>query len=411
MKILHLSTSFSTQSAGYRLHQGLRSIGINSNVLVGARSVDEPTVIKPNSIERVIAYTSSEIDKLLVNIYSKRRNTPFSASVLSNNINKKIFKLNPSLIHLHWINGGFIRIEQLEKIKKPMLWTLHDSWGFTGGCHIPFDCNRYQTGCGKCPALQSNNNKDLSSWILKRKIQSWQSLNLTLVTPSHWLANAASSSLIFKDFRVEVIPNGINTDVFKPIDKKLARNILGLSENKKYILFGAVNSTSDYNKGFHLLQPALQYIKSHGHYNDLELIVFGSNEPASAPDLGLKTNYVGMLNDAISLLVLYNAADVFVAPSLQENFPNTILESLSCGTPAVAFKIGGIPDLIDHQKNGFLAKPFDSEDLANGIMWVLDDISQYKQLSIQSRKKVESNFSLDIVANKYGFLYNELISQ
>jgi glycosyltransferase involved in cell wall biosynthesis len=267
----------------------------------------------------------------------------------------------------------------------------------------------YTNSCGTCPQLHSNKEKDLSRWIWQRKAKAWQDLNLTIVTPSHWLAKCAASSSLLKDIRIEVIPNGLDTKQYKPIEKSVARSILGLPEDKQLILFGAVSATSDPRKGFNFLQSALQNLSQSGWGKQVEVVIFGASQPKNLPELGLKSHYLGRLNDDISLSLVYASADLFLAPSVQDNLPNTVMESLACGTPCVAFDIGGMPDMIDHQQNGYLAKHFDIEDLARGIAWVLGDEERLRKLGINGREKVEQNFTLEIQANNYLSLYQDLI--
>jgi glycosyltransferase involved in cell wall biosynthesis len=226
-------------------------------------------------------------------------------------------------------------------------------WAFTGGCHYNQECDRYINCCGACPQLHSNKNWDISRWVWQRKAKAWQNLNLTIVTPSQWLAKCAISSSILQNQKIKVIPYGLETQTYKPIERHLARKILNLPNNKQLILFGAMNATSDLRKGFHLLQLALKSLRQAVCAEQFELVVFGASRPANEVDLSFKTHYLGRLSDDISLSLIYSSADVFVAPSIQDNLPNTVMESLACGTPCVAFNIGGMPEMIEHQKNGY----------------------------------------------------------
>ena len=292
--------------------------------------------------------------------------TPYSVQWLPNIITHKIAQINPDIINLHRICGGYLQIETLAKFNKPIVWTLHDMWAFTGGCHYSQECARYTKSCGSCPQLDSNRDWDLSRWVWQRKAKAWQDLNLTIVTPSQWLAKCARVSSLFQDLPIKVIPNGIDTTKYKPIAQSLARELLNLPQDKQLVLFGAMNATSDRRKGFHFLQPALQYLSQSGWQEKLEIVIFGASEPINPPNLGFKCHYLGRLNDDISLALAYNASDVMIVPSLEDNLPNTVMEAIACGTPCVTFNIGGMPDMIEHQKNGYLAVPFQIEDLAGG---------------------------------------------
>jgi glycosyltransferase involved in cell wall biosynthesis len=244
--------------------------------------------------------------------------------------------------------------------------------------------------------------------VWQRKLKAWKNLNLTIVTPSYWLAKCSGASSLLQNARIEVIPNGIDTEIFKPVQRFIARTILGLPQNKRLILFGAIEPTSNIRKGFHLLQPALKKLSQSDWVDRVELVVFGASKPKNVPDFGFKSNYLGKLNDDISLALVYAAVDLFVAPSLEDNLPNTIIESLACATPCVAFNIGGMPDMIEHQQNGYLAQPFDVEDLARGITWVLEDVERWQKLCDRSRQKVEQQFTLQIQAMNYLSLYKNI---
>jgi glycosyltransferase involved in cell wall biosynthesis len=282
-------------------------------------------------------------------------------------------------------------------------------WGFTGGCHVTGECDRYTASCGSCPQLNSNKDRDLSRWVWERKVKAWKDLNLTLVSPSSWLADCASASSIFRNTRIEVIPHGLDTQKFRPVNQRLAREILNLPQDKKLILFGALEATSDRNKGFHLLLPALQELSKSGYSHDWEVVIFGASQPETPPNLGFKTHYLGHLYDDISLISVYSAADVMLVPSLQESFGQTASESLACGTPVVAFNSTGLKDIVEHQQSGYLAKPYEVEDFAKGITWVLENSERLEKLSFYAREKAEREFSLELQARRYSSLFHEIV--
>jgi len=286
---------------------------------------------------------------------------------------------------------------------------LHDMWPFTGGCHYDDECGEFQDSCGKCPALGSDLDYDLSRYLWKRKHKAWEHIPIVVVATSHWLANMARLSSLFKDKRVEVIPNGIDTDTYKPINKEVARAALNLPQDKRLVLFSAFGAVSDKRKGSHLLLPALEKMSEIGWGLKTELLIIGASQPENPPEIGMPVHYMGHLSDEISQVLLYSAADVVVAPSMQENLSNTVMESLACGTPVVAFNIGGMPDMIDHKANGYLADPFDSNDLANGIMWILENDSRLDLLSQCARQVAVDRYALKVVAGRYLALYKSLV--
>lgn len=417
MKVLLLSTSDldgGAARATYRLHKGFQSINTVSQMLVQAKHSDDERVIttqKRCDVGEAIGVLRRGIDNLPLKAYPGRDRASYSPQWLPDRINAKVAQLNPDIINLHWVNKGYLQIESLAKFNKPLVWSLHDMWSFTGGCHYSQGCDRYEVSCGACPYLQSEKSLDLSRWVWQRKARNWKDLNLTIVALSSWLAKCAQSSSLFKNSRVETIPNGLNTESYKPVHQKIARKLLNLPLDKKLILFGSVNPTSDKRKGFHLLQSALQSLKQSGWQEDLELVIFGTSQPEKPVEMGFKAHYLGMFSDDPSLALVYSSADIFIAPSIQENLANTVMESLACGTPCVAFRIGGMSDLIEHQKNGYLAEPFKIEDLAQGIVWVLDNAERHQKLAEYARKKVEQEFAIEIQARRYMCLFAEILER
>lgn len=398
--------------ATYRLHRGLLSIGVDSRLLVLQKGSNDPTVItlEPQSrLKNKIAAFYARRDEAVTRQCKAEGNRYFSPARCPDRLASKVAAADPDLVHLFWVNSGFLKIETLKRFKKPLIWTLHDMWPFTGGCHYDDECRRFRQSCGKCPILGSGSDHDLSRQIFERKRTAWRDVPITVVATSNWLADMARSSSLFKDQRIEVIPNGIDTGRYKPLDKHAARAAFGLPQDKHLVLFSAFSAITDKRKGNHLLVPALRRMAGSGWGERTELVVIGAGKPENPPDLGMKVHYMGDFHDEISQVLLYSAADVTVAPSMQENLSNTVMESLSCGTPVVAFDIGGMPDMIDHQDSGFLARPFESDDLAAGMMWVLEDKTRHDKLAEHSRKTAVERFDLKTVANLYLSLYRDML--
>lgn len=413
MKVLHVSTSLMPQSAAYRIHRALLKQGIDSfnYVLVnGADNVrDERIVSCSSKAKKMLDKICSTVSNRVINFLRNECKTPFSIAYTSSLDKKLIDNISPDIINLHWICGNFVSIEDMEFLSKyKIVWTLHDSWAFTGGCHIPYQCDKYVKGCKKCEQFLPWYGYDIVNNFFCAKKKLYKS-NITIVTPSKWLSKCASQSAIFSNNTIYNIPNPIFTKEYKPICKESARYILNLDANKKYILFGAVNSTSDKNKGFVYVQEALKKLYTEKFsIDEIELLVFGGNKPIHNIDFGYKATYMGYIHDDITLNILYSAADVMLVPSKSENFPNTILEAMSSGTPCVAFGVGGIPDIIEHKDNGYLAKPFDVNDLTDGIKFVLQSISVGSYMSDSARRKIEKFYSDEIIAKKYIKLYDSL---
>ena len=415
MRILLLNTTDingGAARAAYRLHQGLNRIGVQSQMLVQEKFSSDTMVQAPgNRVEQGIARGRISFDALPLKCYSQTRKANFSLQWLPERIALQVTNLNPDVINIHWTGSAFLRWETLTKFKQPVVWTLHDMGAFTGGCFYAHDCRGYTASCGKCPQLGSHRERDLSRWVWRRKAKAWRNLDLTVVSPSRWLAKCAGESSLFGDVTIKVIPNGVDVNKYRPITKSVARELLGLAQDKHIIMFGSFNATSDRRKGFHLLQPALQSLSQSGWGDKAQVVVFGASHGSNSPELGFKTDYLGTLKDDLSLALAYSAADVFVLPSLQENLANTVIEALACGTPCVAFDIGGMPDMIEHEANGYLVKPLQVEDLAAGIAWVLDNPERRKKLSDNAREKVVQEFTQEIQANRYLRLFEEIKNQ
>lgn len=393
--------------AANRLHKALLFEGINSIMLVQDKNTTDPTVITVKTKLKNCANTvRSSIDGLPVKLYKNRTKTLFSPAWLGfSNIIQVINNLNPDIVHFHWVNSGMLNIKDISKIKAPIVWSLHDMWPFTGGCHYDENCGFYRKNCGECKVLGSDSNRDLSSKVWKRKKTVFDKVsNMSIVGLSSWLNKCSQESSLFNKYPHYNIPNPIDTNEFSPYNKNESKKIWKLPLNKKIVLFGAMSATSDPRKGFLQLSKALNIL----NMEDVELVVFGSEKPLKNDGFSFKVHYTGHLYDRISLITLYSAVDVMVVPSLQENLSNAIMESMSCGTPVVGFDIGGNSDMIEHKSNGYLAQPYCENDLKDGIKWVLTN-EKYDDLRAKCRKKVLDCFDSKLVVNKYIDLYKEIL--
>jgi glycosyltransferase involved in cell wall biosynthesis len=391
------------------LYKALKEEGVDACLLVQKMNLKEPGIIGPSKkVEKFINLTRPSLDQIILKFYKNRKDIIFSPSWLGfNNIIKKINMNHPDIVHFHWINAGMIRIEDIIKINVPIIWSLHDMWPFTGGCHCAFGCENYKNSCGNCVVLGSRNENDLSKRVWKRKKRTYQKKEIIVIALSKWIMNCARNSSLFGCNRIIRIPNLIDSKLFKPHDKKFARQLWNLDQQKKLILFCGLGAVRNKLKGFNFLLEALKIIDN----KNIELILVGDDSIDSQIDLQnvkFKINWVGRINDDISLVTLYNAADVTVVPSLQENLSNVIMESMSCGVPVVAFHIGGNGDMIDDKYNGYLAKPFDIEDLANGINYVLYN-KEYELMSKNAREKIQKEFDKKVVIKKYIELYDRIL--
>jgi len=416
MKVLHINfcdIHGGAAIAAYRINKALNFCGINSQILVKEKFSTDKTIIPVKKVKfsnlRTICGNIYEL--MYLKKYKKKKNVIFSVAKVGVNIIDENSLKEADIIHLHWINGGIVSLKQLKKLsnlKKPIVWTLHDMWPFTGGCHYAGNCNKYKNMCGKCNILESEKTKDLSTQIFNEKKKIFDNMKMEVVCCSNWLANCAKESELFKDKKITVIPNCIDENLYKPIDSKIAKKILNLDINKKYILFGADNSVKDERKGYKYLIESLKIFANSEFNNNIELMVFGG--VGEEKNLPFKIRFFGRLHDDVSLNLVYSAADVFVAPSLEDNLPNTIMESLFSGTPVVAFNIGGIPDMIKHKFNGYLAKKNDSMDLCRGIEYILSNCNKNENIRKNCRNFAIENFNEENIANQYIKIYKNILT-
>jgi len=393
--------------AAKRLLEGLKNTGTKAQMYVQVKTTDDPRVITSNSrLYRSTTMVRDYADSAPLIFYRNRQKTSWSVGWLPYNITKKIRLFNPDIVNFHWINGGFFPISQLRKIKVPMVLTLHDMWTFTGGCHYTSECEKYMTHCGACPQLGSQSYRDLSYFLFGRKQKYLNPLDIEIVSPSRWLADCAGSSAILRYKKIHVIPNGVDLSVYKPIDQQWARGILNLPVRKKFILFGAIGASSLPRKGFRYLQEALKRLPA-AVKSECELLTFGDTVAPELDSIGIPHRNLGKISGEIGLSLVYSASDVYISPATQEAFGLTVLESMACGTPVVAFNTGGARDIIGHKSTGYLADLGDADSLATGIVWCLSN-NEERILSRECRSRAVAMFDIHRVAREYSALYSRI---
>ncbi len=393
--------------AAYRIHHALRQSGVDSRMCVDSATSGDWTAQGP----------ATKLRKGWAKIRPTLGGAPFKPVFKTGNPiihspailpSGRVAALNNSdadVLHLHWVQGEMLSIADIGRLRKPVVWTLHDMWAFCGAEHYTEEF-RWREGYRKGNRPSYESGFDLNRWTWERKRKHWQR-PMHIVTPSHWLAQSVRESALMRDWPVSVIPNPIDTERWQPLEQVLARELLGLPKGVPLLLFGAIGGGQDPRKGFDLLQAALQHLR--GEISELQLVVFGQLRPKDPPDLGFPIHYTGYLHDDLSLRALYSAADAFVLPSRQDNLPNTGVESLACGTPVVAFDTCGLPDIVTHQETGYLAKAFDEEDLARGIQWVLADHVRHVRLGAKARAEAVTRFASTVIAPQYVKTYKSAI--
>lgn len=404
-------------AACMRLLKALKAQKIDVKLLVQDKKTTELRVegIAKGFISRLKAKANFLYERLPF-IFFHAKDKPvrfaFSTANAGTSITDNHLVKNADVLHLHWTNSGFLSIADLKELVetgKPIVWTLHDMWAFTGGCHYSGDCDHYQRQCGNCWFLRDAGDNDISNsgWLRKAAMFA-DAKNITFVTCSKWLAGVARQSSLIKNFRIEAIPNPIDTSIFSPKDKTDTREKWCVNPWAKIILFGAANIT-DRRKGITYLVEALNILE--GKCPDttaVEVVIFGKNKHFDVTQLPFPVKELSLISSQEELAEVYSLADVFVTPSIEDNLPNTVMEALSCGTPVVAFNTGGIPEMVDHQQNGYLAAFKSAADLAKGLYEVLY-MDNAKGFSANARNKVLADFNNETIANQYIKVYQSML--
>ena len=411
VNIIHLNHSDvlgGAARAAYRIHRALRRHQLDSLMAVDSKFSDDWSVQGPRGrFDKALARLRPVVGAASVSFLKTNNAILHSPALLPSRWPMRLANLKHVILHLHWICGEMLSIPEIGRLPRPVVWTLHDMWAFCGAEHYTEDF-RWRDGYVRSnrPAYESG--LDLNRWVWERKQKYWKR-PFYIVTPSHWLGQCVRESALMRGWPVTVIPNALNTDVWAPVERSLARRLLGLPQDEPLVLFGAMGGGQHRIKGFDLLRASLAHLRD--QRRDLCLLVFGQSAPRESEGLGFPVHYLGHLHDDLSLRVLYSAADVMVVPSRQEAFGQTASEAHACGTPVIAFDTCGLPDIVSHMETGYLARPFDTEDLAAGIEWVLADYSRQEELSRNARDMAVERFSDAVVVPQYLAIYEKAIAE
>jgi glycosyltransferase involved in cell wall biosynthesis len=408
LKVIHLSytdISGGAARAAYRIHHSLRKIGVDSLMWVNKAIAEDWTVERPARISSK-AFDALRVHAVrqLIKFYKTGNPIIHSPSILPSRWVERINFSDADIVHLHWVQGEMLSIADIGHIQKPIVWTLHDMWAFCGAEHYSED-NRWRQGYHRGNRPWHESGIDLNRWTWQRKCKDWKK-PIQIITPSQWLADCVRESALMRHWPVDVVSYPIDIDRWRPIEKKVARNLLGLPQEVPLLIFGAMGGGRDPRKGFDLLISALNEVDN--QLAGLELVVFGESEPKFKPNLGFPIHYAGHLYDDISLRLYYSAADVFALPSRQDNQPLTCMESLSCGTPVVAFNTSGLPSMIINKRTGYLAEAFDVKDFARGIKYLIEN-SGTGAFETSARAYAEMRFSQNLIAQQYVDIYKRVL--
>lgn len=410
--VVHLAQSDSeggANKAAFRLHSNLRKAGVESIFHCGRKHLNDPSVVPAHwpgagdFVSDVVAYFNARS----LRQYPNRIGVPFSPMRFSYGRLDTRLLSRADVVCLHWIAGGFLRARQLQRVKKPMVWRLSDIWPFSGGCHYPGACTGFERACGACPQLGSKSDDDLSRYGVRLREDGYRNLDLTVVAPSRWIADLARRSRLFRGIRIEHIPTGVDLTMFYPRDRLSARARLNLPPDGHLVVFGALGATTDPRKGYAQLRTVLEKLGASTDYQ-LTLVTFGGDEANRAAQISrFPVYHLGRVDSQDTLANIYSAADLLVAPFLEDNLPNVVLEAIACGTPVAGFAAGGIPDAVEHEGNGYLAPTGDSDGLARGIAYILDRLEDGRMRS-NAGAFARRNFDLLKCGERYVELFREV---
>lgn len=418
MRVLIVNTSEKTGGAAvaaHRLMDALNNNGVKAKMLVRDKASDHLTVVALQGSWKHRWHFLWERWCIFWRLrFSRKHLFEIDIANTGTDITTLPEYKEADIIHLHWINQGMLSLKNIGKILasgKPVVWTMHDLWPATAICHYARGCTSFSDKCHHCPLLPGGgSSQDLSAKVWKQKVNILQGRNIHFVTCSTWLGNEARKSRMIGNQPIHSIPNPIDTHVFKPLDKAKAREECGIPTDKRIILFVSQRVT-DRRKGMDYFIHAVEKMSLlHPEMKEkVGIAILGGHSEEFIGTLPLPIYPLGYVSDERQIVNIYNSSDLFVLPSLEDNQPNTIMEALACGVPCVGFRVGGIPEMIDHRQNGYIAQYQDEDDLARGMAWVLGD-ADWQLLSKNAVKKVATSYSQQNVAMKYVEVYQEAMA-
>ena len=418
MRVLIVNTSEKAGGAAVaanRLMDALNNNGVKAKMLVRDKVTDDITVVGlPQSLRSQWSFLWERWCIFWHLHFSKKHLFALDIANAGFDITSLPEFKEADVIHLHWINQGMLSLKGIRKIinsGKPIVWTMHDMWPASSICHLTLGCHHYNNGCGNCKYLPHGGGKnDLSAKVWQKKQKLYRGKNISFVTCSKWLANEAKLSNLLSGHRLHTVPNPIDTHIYNRQDKQEARFRTTLPVDKRIILFIAQKATNPYKGMDYLVEACQLLVAEHPEMKENTCVaILGGHSEELVDKLPFQTFSLGYVSDDKRIVDIYNAADVFVLPSLSENLPNTIMEAMACGVPSVGFKVGGIPEMIDHRKNGYVANYRDAKDLAAGIHWVLAEANP-GEMQKACLTKVMHNYSQHAVALDYIEVYNEAMA-
>lgn len=418
MKILHVSTGDANGGAAraaYRIHRALVDNGIESVMRVLNSGTGDSTVStgKPRELIKRIG---DKVYKRLLEQSQRGWHTDnpilHTFGQISANLVDELNNSDADILHLHWVSG-MLSVADIGRLRKPIVWTLHDMWAFCGGEHYAPDDeqSRFRVGYHPNNRPPGERGPDLNrkTWLSKQR--AWARQSFTIISPSQWLSNCVQDSVLLRKHPVHVVANPLDTNFpWRPVPQEIARAALGLPQGSRLILTGAIGGMLDPRKGGDLMLAAVDRVIQHVPQGDVRLVIYGQHSNTNTLSWPCPVHWLGELRDDRVLALIYAASDVMVVPSRQEAFGQTASEAQACGTPVVAFDLGGLPDIVQHKKTGWLAPAFDIDSLGSGIEWILNDMNRLRVLRQTAREMALARFSQNIICTKHLAIYNKVIA-
>jgi glycosyltransferase involved in cell wall biosynthesis len=389
--------------AAFRLHQALRGIGVESFMAVRRKHSSDPHVHKMTPSELGWPPTGRGYLDLLPSFLCRRKDEPISLGLQSASLGKLVDRFKPDIVNLHWINGGIASIRAVGKLQVPVVWTLHDMWPFTGGCHYSGGCTQYLLNCRKCPKIKSIFGAPaVTRWVHERKRKHWGTNPLHAITPSAWMKELALASSLFAEAKITHIPNCVDAAVFNSGGREKTRSELALPRDSKAVLFSSANQS---RKGANIIPKFIQLLRRGESTTSWRFLFMGGLPPLLEPQID--TIALPHSTNETRVATYYAASDLYVLPSLEDNLPNTVSESLNCGTPVIAFPTGGIPEMIENFRNGVLSKDLTAESLVAAVQTCLRDrFLERHEIANNAR----ATYAPNVIASQHQQLYRELLS-
>jgi glycosyltransferase involved in cell wall biosynthesis len=418
LKILVVSHSDGERGA-YKaaslLHRFLRAHAVESHMLVRSSQGDTPGVIGPsNRVSRWMSVLRDKTGVAIQKLFGRNDGNTLSMNVLPSLWSGKIKSLGVDVVNLQWVGQETLSIRDIGKIDRPVVWTAQDLWPLAGAKHYTYEHHEpgLSPGSGRVSKARAAAPKwfDADRWVRARK-QRWWRANMSIICPSRWMAECVATSPVAASWHVDVIPNVVDTTLFKPLPKNFCRSVFNIDAGRRLLTCGAYNLFWDLRKGGDLLVAMLEKLRSRSCASNLEVCIFGQPEAAGNPSLPFKTHWIPRIYDQQTLALLYNLSDVVVVPSREDNLPQVGTEAQACGIPVVGFKCSGMPDVVEHLKTGYLASAYEVTDLAEGVNWVLESDERREALSTNSRARALALWAPETVIPQYIEAFQEAVAR